>query len=634
MIDSIGLKVNRTAILYRARSLWKWPWRLLRRRASAVRWDSSKRCRGIASVCAFGILATGLPVGSSAKSADRGKAPDFGPNVIILDPTAPQSEIQSRIDAIAQEQKLAQFGQGRFAILLKPGTYTLDAKIAFYTQLAGLGLSPDDVTIHGHVQSLAMAGPWSVLVSFWRSAENMCVIPPDGTDHWAVSQAAPYRRMHVRGNLFLHDNGPGSGGFIADSEIEGTVDANWQQQWFTRNSSIRGWHGGLWNMVFVGVDGAPTATPENVDPSKVAIPGSPVVTSISETPVIAERPFLYVDQAGAFKVFVPSPRDNSQSISWASGSPAGKSLSMSRFFLAKPTMSAAEINGELNRGKSLILTPGIYHVAEPIRITHPDTIVMGLGLATILPENGAIAMTVADVGGVKISGILFDAGAVNSPTLLEVGPEGSSTNHAADPTFLYDIFARIGGTGAAGATQSVVVNSNNVVGDDLWLWRADHGKDVGWNTNTAANGLVVNGNDVTMYGLFVEHYQQYQVLWNGERGRTYFFQNEIPYDPPSQAAYMAGQTPGWSSYKVAPSVKQHEAWGMGSYIYEPKHPEIVLAHSFETPDSSGIEFRNLITFSLGPGKGTIEHVINDYGPIAHQTKFTDPGSLVAAYPPK
>lgn len=634
MIDLVGRKVSRTAIPYRATLLGKWPWRLLRWRASAVRSHPGKPRKRIASVCALGILAAGLPVGSSAKSTDRGKTPDFGPNVVILDSAMPQAEIQSRIDAIAQEQKLAQFGQGRYAIFLKPGTYTLEAKIAFYTQLAGLGLSPDDVTIHGHVQSLAMAGPWSVLVSFWRSAENMCVIPPDGTDHWAVSQAAPYRRMHVRGNLFLHDSGPGSGGFIADSQIEGIVDANWQQQWFTRNSSIRGWHAGLWNIVFVGVDGAPPATPENVDPNTVAVPGSPVITAVPETPAIAEKPFLYVDKAGAFKVFVPSLRSNSQSIGWAHGSTSGKSLSISRFFLAKPTMSTAEINRELSRGKSLILTPGIYHVSEPIRIARPDTIVMGLGLATIVPQNGVIAMTVADVGGVRISGILFDAGTVNSPILLQVGPERSSTNHAADPTFLYDVFARIGGTGAASAAQSVVVNSNNVVGDDLWLWRADHGKGVGWDTNTAANGLVVNGNNVTMYGLFVEHYQQYQVLWNGERGRTYFFQNEIPYDPPSQAAYMAGQTLGWSSYKVAASVKQHEAWGMGSYIYEPKHPEIVLAHSFESPDSSGIEFRNLITFSLGPGKGTIEHVINDYGPIAHQMKFTDPGSLVTIYPPK
>jgi hypothetical protein len=180
---------------------------------------------------------------------------------------------------------------------------------------------------------------------------------------------------------------------------------------------------------------------------------------------------------------------------------------------------------------------------------------------------------------------------------------------------------------------SVAINSHNVVGDHFWLWRADHGNGVGWDINTAANGLVVNGDDVTIYGLFVEHYQQYQVLWNGDRGRTYFFQNEIPYDPPSQEAYLSDGIKGWSSYKVRENVKEHEAWGMGSYIYEPKHPELVLAHAFETPTGPGIIFRNLIAFSLGPGKGTIEHVINDYGPAAHQTKFTDPASLVTRYPP-
>jgi hypothetical protein len=80
------------------------------------------------------------------------------------------------------------------------------------------------------------------------------------------------------------------------------------------------------------------------------------------------------------------------------------------------------------------------------------------------------------------------------------------------------------------------------------------------------------------------------VLWNGERGRTHFFQNEIPYDPPSQDASMDGSTQGWSAYKVAGNVKQHEAWGLGSYIYEPRHPEIVLAHALEAPVTSGGSF--------------------------------------------
>jgi hypothetical protein len=58
------------------------------------------------------------------------------------------------------------------------------------------------------------------------------------------------------------------------------------------------------------------------------------------------------------------------------------------------------------------------------------------------------------------------------------------------------------------------------------------------------------------------------VLWNGNGGRTYFFQNEMPYDPPNQAAWMnGGVTQGYAAYKVADSVTSHEAWGLGSYCY-------------------------------------------------------------------
>ena len=269
-------------------------------------------------------------------------------------------------------------------------------------------------------------------------------------------------------------------------------------------------------------------------------------------------------------------------------------------------------------------------MTEPIRVTHPNTIVMGLGLATIEPDNGTEAMTVADVGGVQISGILFNAGPKNSPNLLEVGPPGASKNHASNPTFLYDIFARIGGVGPRRAAQSVVINSRDVVGDDFWLWRADHGPNVGWNVNTANNGLVVNGSHVTMYGLLVEHYQKYQVLWNGDYGRVFFFQNEIPYDPPSQADWMAGTTRGYAAFKLADTVTHFEGWGMGSYIFEPRHPDMVLAHSFEAPDKPHVVFHNLVTFSLGGGKGIIEHVINNYGPTARKGAFM---AVVTLYPP-
>jgi hypothetical protein len=72
---------------------------------------------------------------------------------------------------------------------------------------------------------------------------------------------------------------------------------------------------------------------------------------------------------------------------------------------------------------------------------------------------------------------------------------------------------------------------------------------------------------VTATGLFVEHYQKYNLLWNGERGRTVFFQNELPYDAPDQAAWQHHGVNGWAAYKVSDRVRTHEAWGLGSYIY-------------------------------------------------------------------
>ncbi len=278
----------------------------------------------------------------------------------------------------------------------------------------------------------------------------------------------------------------------------------------------------------------------------------------------------------------------------------------------KAGATAASINSALAAGRDLLFTPGIYRLNDTIRVTRPDTVVLGLGLATLLPENGVTAMSVADVDGVKVAGLLIDAGAVNSPLLMEVGPAGSSQNHAANPTSLHDVYFRIGGAAVGRATESLRINSNNVIGDHLWLWRGDHGSGIGWNSNTAARGLVVNGNDVTMYGLFVEHYQQYQTIWNGNGGRTYFYQNEMPYDPPNQAAWMNGSTQGYAAYKVADAVNTHEAWGLGSYCFFNANPSVVAARAFEVPNKAGVRFHNMVTVSLG-GTGTISRVINNTG---------------------
>jgi len=227
-----------------------------------------------------------------------------------------------------------------------------------------------------------------------------------------------------------------------------------------------------------------------------------------------------------------------------------------------------KINSALAQGQNLLLTPGIYYLDRTIKVKRPGTVVLGLGFPTLVPNNGVVAMLVADVPGVKLSGLLFDAGPLNSPVLLQVGTLHAHKSDPNDPTLLSDVFFRIGGATAGKATISLVVNSDNVLLDDIWAWRADHGTGVGWTDNTADTGAIVNGDNVTAYSLFVEHYQKYEVMWNGNGGTEIFFQNEMPYDPPSQAAWTeAPGVDGWAAFKVADTVTSFRGYGMGSYSF-------------------------------------------------------------------
>ncbi|GLW05822.1 hypothetical protein Misp01_09520 [Microtetraspora sp. NBRC 13810] len=543
---------------------------------------------------------------------------DLGPNVKVFDPSMPAATIQAQINQIFTQQESAQFGTGRYALMFKPGSYDVNVNVGFYTSVYGLGQNPDDVTVRG----VSVDAGWfngNATQNFWRSTENLSVTPYDGTNRWAVAQAAPFRRMHIRGGLNLAPSGYGwaSGGYIADSKIDGTVGPYSQQQWYTRDSSIGGWTNGVWNMVFSGVEGAPANSfPE------------PVYTTLANTPYSREKPYLYM-AGNDYRVFVPSARTNARGATWANGPTPGTSLPLSQFYVAKPGVTAAALNQALAQGLHLLFTPGIYHLSQTINVTRANTIVMGLGLATIVPDNGVTAMKVADVDGVRLAGFLIDAGTVNSPTLLEIGQQGSHVDHAANPTTVQDVFIRIGGQFAGKATTSMVVHSDDTVIDHTWIWRADHGAGVGWTVNTADYGLRVYGNDVLATGLFVEHFQKYDVEWFGERGRTIFFQNEKAYDPPNQAAWMNGTTKGWAGYKVDNAVNVHEGWGMGSYCNFTSDPTIENEHGFQAPVKPGVKFHSLLVVSLG-GMGRYNHVINDTGAPAFGTA-TIP-SKVTSYP--
>jgi hypothetical protein len=567
--------------------------------------------RAATSVAATGKTSATGPAPATHAAGE----PDFGPNVYVFDGSMSAKDIQSTLDDVFARQQYAQFGEGRYALLFKPGAYDVNVRLGYYTHVAGLGLQPAAASITGSVYA---GEHGNATVNFWRGVENLNAVPSSGQDTWAVSQGTFYRRIYLLGNLRLSDGGYSSGGFIADCQITGQVDSGTQQQWLTRDSMVGQWLGSNWNIVFAGVAGAPSTS----------FP-TPPYTSVNQAPVSREKPVLYVDSSGAYQVFVPALRRDSRTMSWFGRTPAGRSIPISGFHIAKPGDSAATLNAELGKGKHLLLTPGTYQLSEALQITRAGTVVLGLGYATLRPQNGTVALDVADVDGVQIAGILVEAGPASSPALIRIGGAGSHRRHPGNPSCLFDVFVRIGGNALGKARQSLVINSSDVIIDNVWLWRADHGSGVGWTENTADNGLVVNGDDVTAYGLFVEHYQKAQVVWNGERGRTYFFQNEMPYDPPSQAAWMDGRHRGYPAYQVGEHVREHEAWGLGSYCIFADDPDIVADRAIAAPPRRGVHFHSMITFSLGGGIGTIAHIINDAG---GPSDANTPLALLNAYP--
>jgi hypothetical protein len=576
-------------------------------------------------------VASALVFGISAAAAAKPSAgqPDFGPNVIVFDPSMPTSQIQATVDAIAAQQVPNQFGSERYALLFKPGTYgtaerPLNFQVGYYTSVAGLGQSPRDTVVNGsiYVHNQCVNGFCVALNNFWRSLSNLTInvnTPGFGCyngEFWAVSQAAPMRRVHVNGFATLMDycTGPSfaSGGFIADSRFDGSTIVNGsQQQWLVRNSTLDGWTNGVWNQVFSGVVGAPA----QCFPAQASCGGP--YTTVPTSPMTRDAPYLYLDSSGHYNVFVPAARRNTVGASWDGGTTAGSSIPIHDFFIAKPTDRVQAINNALARGQNVLFTPGVYHIDKTIKVKRRGAVVLGLGFPTLVPEDGVVTMKVADVPGVKLAGLLFDAGPVSSPVLLRVGPSHSHKSDPGDPTSLQDVFFRIGGATPGRATTSLIVNSDNVLLDDIWAWRADHGNGVGWTANTADTGVIVNGDDVTAYGLFVEHYQKYEVIWNGQNGRVIFFQNEMPYDPPSQAAWMeAPDIDGWAAFKVADGVKSFSGYGMGSYSFFNQGVDIFAEHAFEVPtDLPPGSLRDLLTIFLDPshGKGGIRHVVNDAG---------------------
>jgi hypothetical protein len=578
----------------------------------------------------------------AAANPPRPSTPGFGANVTVFDPSMPVAQIQATLDATHAKQVDNEMGTQRYAYLFKPGTYgtaetPLQIKVGYYTEITGLGASPTDVVINGKVEvynrCLADGGTGNclALVNFWRTISNLTInINAAGQDgcrasanFWAVSQAVSMRRLNITGGgLSLMDYctaGPqyASGGFIADSKLPSTTNGS-QQQWLTRNSEVAGWSNGVWNQVFSGVVGAP-------DDSAFPVPP---YTTLDKTPVSREKPYLFVDSRGKYNVRVPDARKNTSGITWANGLTPGRTIPISDFFVAKPSDSVREINSQLARGKHLLLTPGVYDVPRSIEVKWPNQVVLGIGHATLTAVNGSTPLEVSDVPGAIIAGVTIDAGLKESPVLLQVGKKrGWSWSSSHNPTTLSDVYFRVGGPHIGKADTALEVNSDNVLIDHTWVWRADHGVEgftdtQRWQTNTGRQGAVINGDDVTATGLFVEHFQKYNTTWNGENGTTILYQNELPYDPPTQADWMNGKVEGYAGYKVGDRVRNHTLYGAGVYVFNQNNPAIHTENGFEVPNRPGVKLHHIMTVNLSAG--IIDHVVNGLGDAADTTKVGVP----------
>jgi len=552
----------------------------------------------------------------------------FGESTYIYSPYDSVKAIGQEINGIHDQMVAREFSPNRYALFFKPGDYTKAGllKVPYYESIAGLGRTPYEVQLSNLHTPPPRNKDGNGTVTFWRSAENLSVIGPetyteDETFKWAVSQAAPLRRIYsTRVVRYQWANGWVSGGYTADCDFQAAAGSDHQQQWYTRNSFLNKGRGEYkevkYNYCFQGV-GLGAGADLNSYQDNWDKGGN--VTMLSGTPLIREKPFLFIDKDGQYKVFRPALKRDAKGLSYTKTSMGeGEAIDVLKsFYVVKPGASAQEMNAQLKAGKHLLITPGMYQLSEPLHVTHPNTIILGIGYATLIPDEGnaTSAIVVDDIDGVTIASLLFDAH-YNSHSLIQVGQEKSGIRHDQNPTLLADLFFRIGGfrPGKMTVDQSALINSNDVIGDHFWIWRADHGVrgSVGWNTNMAKNGLVVNGDHVTMYGMFVEHFQEYQVYWTGEYGRTYFLQCETPYDAPDQAAWKSehGTRDGYAAYKVADAVTHHEAWAFG--IYDVLNNQVRIQSSVEVPDKQGIRLHNICNNSLSspPNRG-IGFVINN-----------------------
>ncbi|KAL1522524.1 hypothetical protein AB1Y20_017511 [Prymnesium parvum] len=504
---------------------------------------------------------------------------------VWLDPS--QAQVDELYDRMRQES--GEYSGARAAILLTRDHTVSRLGVGFFTSVAGVeaGVAVESLEAVDEDGEF-LFGPQTSTHGFWRSVEGLDV---QGRATWSMSQAAPIRRCRFRGDLRLRADGQYvSGGFISNSIVHGVLHFDGQQQYLARNCQLhQGYTESSLNIVLVGCEGSLGVASE-------------AVSQVQSAPRVAEKPFLEWTGRGSgedpssalehWSIVVPAFGSDVQGVQDAAlGARRIPFASAGRrsVLVVEPHHAEAEIHAALSHRhcEALIFAPGIYTLTSPLKITRPGVVLLGLGVATLTCASVHGCVHVGDgLADVRIAGLLLDAGvedllAATAP-LLRWG----STPAASPGGLLSDVHARLtamphqptGALPAAGCTPKradvmVQLESSGVTLDHSWLWHADHDQCAAADASrcslpyrgtcvsddaVSSHGLVVHGDDVTAYGLQIEHHKATLSVWNGRGGRVFMFQAELPYTDPAFSRDQFG-------YFVARDAVPHAAVGVGVY---------------------------------------------------------------------
>jgi hypothetical protein len=587
------------------------------------------------------------------------------------------------------ERHAGHFSNQRVVVFFRPGRYeNINFPVGYWTQVLGLGETPSQVQFTGSLGVYCLPANTDnpdvgSLDTFWRSAENFtsnttfvvdeqnrpCVpivkggqvtkslTPPYTSKNlypttvlkedpspqqgmlWAVSQAAPLRRIRTNHNLHLSlGNNCASGGFMSNVQVGGYLLFGSQQQFCVRNCAAQKQSGGAWSMVMMGCD-----TYASGDEDWIGTKPSTICEPHPEDGAIVEKPFLFLDKDNVLYLGIPKMERGVNGINHsAMGSdekvPVDNDVHTRVF---SPYDSFEDVQVAANEGIHIILSPGLYKWGTTLIISQHNQVVLGLGMATIqAPGDGSPCIHVrSQTQGVRLSGVSLEASVISKfifkgSALLTWGEPDAihskvDKDYAANPSAIHDLYCFVGGRRTERTVKvecMVKIYSSHVIGDNLWLWRADHTQLMAQEEpNMPAlseyhvtiegecrceTGLEVYGDYVTFYGLAVEHTSGDMTAWHGRHGRVYFYQSELPYDV--LGANYSKHTVG---YRVHVGADHHLAKGVGVYSYfrdcSNVHVNSAVAHH-----ALFGEYENVFTVWLN-GHSGIESVINKCGAVTN-----------------